>query len=42
MTNVEMLEDLDKIAQRLYQKNYEDLCNDRKRTVETLYKIGDF
>ena len=40
--NQKTLEKLDQIAQKLYQKNYNDLCNDRKKTVEILYNTGDF
>lgn len=36
------LELLDRIALRVYGKEYSRLCSDRKRTVETLERTGDF
>lgn len=34
------MEDLKKIAQRTYGKDYHYLCEDKKRIVRTLYKSG--
>ncbi|MFA5856366.1 MAG: DUF4395 family protein [Candidatus Pacearchaeota archaeon] len=36
------MSDREKIAKRVYQESYKDLCDDKKRIVDTIIKAGGF
>ena len=36
------IKELRRISQKIYGKDYHELCDDKKRVIRTLYKTGDF
>jgi len=39
---MEYFRELDEIALRVYGKRFNNLCEPRKKTIETLHATGDF